>query len=122
MAAILDVGEALLALPFRGDCPTCTGHDDEGVEVLVVDVAGVDVVVEIAEVLETFPCPQCAQVQAKGHTRGVCWRCGNSGVVGEELPGFGVAVDADGRARYFTGGRGEGEAVYVEHVCRRARR
>lgn len=119
MAAILDVGDAIVAPPFRGECPKCADVFDEPVEVLVVEVAGVDVVVELAEILEIFPCPQCAQVEAKGHTRGVCWRCENTGIVGVELPPFGVAVDADGTARYFTGSRGEGEAVYVEHVCRR---
>lgn len=87
---------------------------------LVVMVQGVDVVAEFDEVLEQFPCPQCSQVAEMGHDRGRCVRCGNAGVVGEPLPVFGVAVDAVGRARYFTGSRvaGNGEAVHREHVCR----
>lgn len=99
--------------PFRGDCPRCWE------EVLVVEVAGADVVVEVMEVLETFACPQCQQVELKGHERGLCLRCGNTGIVGERLPPFGVALGADGHARYFTGGRpAEGEGLYVEHLCR----
>jgi hypothetical protein len=105
-----DVG--LFAEPFDGDCPRCLEP------ILVVEVARVDVVVERDEVLGQFPCPVCAQVAAKGHRRHRCVRCGDTGVCGVPLPPFGVAVDPEGRARYFTGRRDEGEAVYHEHACR----
>lgn len=100
-------------LPFRGDCPRCWA------EVLVVEIRGADVVVEVDEVLETFTCPQCRSVASHGGERGLCLRCDNTGSVGEPLPPFGVAVDADGVARYFVGGRpAEGEGIYAEHLCR----
>lgn len=109
-AAELDVD----LLPFRGDCVRCFA------EVLVVCIAGADVVVEVDEVLEAFPCPTCKSVADHGNSRsGSCSRCFDSGVVGERLPVFGVALAADGSARYFTGGRpSEGEGLHVEHVCR----
>lgn len=98
--------------PFRGECPRC------GLAVLALDVAGVEVVVDVAEVLEAFPCPSCLQVANRGHERSECDRCGKTGWIGEPLPLRGVAVDYDaGRARLFTGTRHEGEAVYVFHSC-----
>lgn len=98
--------------PFRGACPGC------GCRVLAVEVDGAEVVVEVAEVLEAFPCPSCAQVARMGHARSECRRCGMSGWIGEPLPLRGVAVDAVGRARRFDGRRFEGEAVHVFHACR----
>lgn len=98
--------------PFRGDCPSC------GTEVLAIDVSGHELVVEVAEVLETFACPNCAQVAARGHRRSGCTRCGETGVIGEELPFRGVAVDSIGGARVVrSGDRREGEAVHVFHSC-----
>lgn len=97
--------------PFTGTCPVC--HDP----VLVLEVHGQDVVAEVPEVVERFPCPQCGQVAEMGHRRSRCLRC-TDGHVGEPLPAFGVAVAESGVARYFTGERGDGEAVHREHVCR----
>lgn len=114
MQLTLDGGERASVFafsPFDGECPAC--HDP----ILVVEISGVDVVAELDEVLGEFPCPQCAQVAAKGHKRGVCHRCGGSERVGEPLPPFGVAVAESGSARYFTGRRRTGEAVHREHVC-----
>jgi hypothetical protein len=108
----LDRGEAgLFAEPFDGDCPRCLEP------ILVVEVARVDVVVERDEVLGQFACPQCEQVRLKGHRRHRCHRCGDTHLCGEPLPAFGVAVDPEGRARYFHGVRREGEAVHREHSC-----
>lgn len=85
----------------------------------VVDHLGrvVEVVVEPEEVLEAFECPSCAQVANRGHERSDCARCGKSGTIGEGLPLRGIAVDAAGCARLFTGGREEGEAVHPFHAC-----
>src|SRR4051812_8825075 len=99
--------------PLRGSCPSC------GDRVLIVELAGREVVVEVAEVLERHRCPQCAQVEAKGHTRAECGRCGLEGWIGEPLPAstngrpVGVALDPRGWARPFYGARVEGEAVHV---------
>ena len=110
--AVSAVDQAPALEPFDGQCPVCR------TTVLVVDLRGIDVVLEIDEVLETFPCPVCAQVEAKQHRRGQCPRCGGTGRLGGSLPAFGVAVAEDGRARYFRGVREAGEAVYREHSCR----
>jgi hypothetical protein len=97
--------------PFRGACPSC------GRRVLAVEVDGREVVVEVAEVLEAFPCPSCAQVAGMGHERLLrCWRC-NGGWIGEPLPPRGVALDAMGHARLFEGRRSAGEAVHRLHAC-----
>jgi hypothetical protein len=98
--------------PFRGECPGC------GARVLALEVHGCEVVVEVAEVLESFPCPSCAKITRMGHTRSECPRCALSGWIGQPLPPYGVAVDARGRARLFEGGRSEGEAVHIFHACR----
>ena len=97
--------------PFRGLCPRCGG------EVLAIDVNGREVVVDVAEVLETFPCPLCAQVAARGHRRSDCPRCYLTGWIGEPLPLRGVAVDPAGRGRSYRGERLPGEAVHVFHTC-----
>lgn len=97
--------------PFRGACPRC------GVRVLALEVDGAEVVVEVAEVLEVFPCPSCAKIEAMGHERSECPRCALSGWIGRPLPLRGVAVDGGGRARLFEGWRAEGEAVHVFHAC-----
>jgi hypothetical protein len=98
--------------PFRGACPSC------GRRVLALEVDGAEVVVEVAEVLEAFPCPLCAKVAGMGHERSECPRCALSGWIGEPLPLRGVAVDARGHARLFDGRRFEGEAVHPFHSCR----
>jgi predicted RNA-binding Zn-ribbon protein involved in translation (DUF1610 family) len=98
--------------PFRGACPSC------GLDVLAVDVDGREVVVEVAEVLEAFPCPACAQITGRRHARlSWCWRCGSTGWIGGVLPLRGVALDAEGSARVFTGRRRVGESVHVVHAC-----
>jgi predicted RNA-binding Zn-ribbon protein involved in translation (DUF1610 family) len=105
-----ELAEALA--PFRGTCPRCR------FEVLVVDLAGEDVALEVAEVVEVFECPLCSGVQARGQARGqACYRCGDSGWVGEPLPAFGVALTEAGSVRVFDGWRVEGEAVYRVHCC-----
>lgn len=101
--------------PFRGDCPRC------GVDVLAVELAdGAEVVVDVAEVLESFPCPQCAQVAGRGHERSDCDRCGKTGLIGEDLPLTGIAIDPAGRARVYRRSEGrpqDGEAIHLRHVC-----
>lgn len=105
------------AEPFRGECPGC------GDRVLAVTLGGREVVLEVAEVLERHRCPQCAQVEAKGHRRSECSRCGLSGWIGEPLPQssdgrpVAVALDPRGWARWFYGARVEGEAVHLLHDC-----
>lgn len=115
MEATLQLAGLEAPEPFRGDCPRC------GIEVLAVDVAGREVVVDVAEVLEAFPCPSCGQVSGRGHRRSGCDRCGLTGWIGEPLPLRGVAIDYDrgGRGRVFARvrGRTDGEAVYVFHTC-----
>jgi hypothetical protein len=97
---------------LRGECPRC--HAD----VLVVDVQGTDVVVEPAEVIPEAPCPQCRQVDGRGHARSDCLRCGKSGRIGEPLPLRGVAVNFEsGHGRVFEGEAFESEAVYHFHSC-----
>lgn len=97
--------------PFRGACPSC------GARVLALEVDGRELVVEVAEVLEAFPCPRCVDIARRGHVRSECPRCALSGWIGVPLPLRGVAVDARGRARLFEGLRVEGEAVHVFHAC-----
>lgn len=103
--------------PFRGECPSC------GTRVLAVEMQGREVVVEVTELLERFPCPQCAQVEAKGHERSECSRCGLSGWIGDPLPQsrdgrpVAVALDPRGWARAFFGARVEGEAIHPFHDC-----
>jgi predicted RNA-binding Zn-ribbon protein involved in translation (DUF1610 family) len=106
-------GELEQALPpFRGACPRCHG------EVLVVELDGEDVALEVAEVVEVFECPLCSGVQARGQARGQeCYRCRDSGWVGEPLPRLGVAISEAGVVRVFDGWRVEGEGVYVFHSC-----
>jgi hypothetical protein len=116
--AAIDYG-AIRALtePFRGSCPAC------GVEVVVVDLAGEDVVLEVLEVLATMRCSRCASNMAQGKTGSdprakPCERCGGTGLVGQELPSVGVAVAEDGRARPFVGGPlARGECVQQLHSC-----
>jgi hypothetical protein len=48
------------AEPFRGECPAC--HQD----VVVVRLAGEDVVLETTEVLPEMRCPRCAGNVAQG--------------------------------------------------------
>jgi hypothetical protein len=108
---LLDAFDYLLPLePFAGECPRC----HEGVCVVRLD--GLDVVLELAEVMEAHACPDVA---ARGKTkRQRCWRCWNTGVVGEPLPMAGVAVSEHGDARAWGGGaRREGEAVHRPHFC-----
>lgn len=123
--AVIDAGQHTGLEPFRGCCPICTE------DVVVVELAGQDVVLEVLEVMPTLRCPRCASNVAQGKLGGrhedrqfgglsrskPCWRCGGTRRVGEELPSVGVAVDALGRARPFTGDRGEGEAVHRWHAC-----
>lgn len=98
--------------PYRGSCPGC------GAEVLALELDGLEVVVDLDEVLEEFVCPACAQVAGRGHVRSDCPRCSKTGYIGEPLPLRGVAVNYDtGTVRLFTGERQEGEAVYVYHGC-----
>jgi hypothetical protein len=97
--------------PFRGSCPRCSA------EIVVVELGGEDVALEVREVLEVFACPQCSQVSQKGHTRVRCWRCSDTGWVGVPLPPRGVAISEAGGVRAFDGWRLEGEAVYVPHRC-----
>lgn len=110
--------DAIIVLPVW--TPPHEGYCGCGAETLVVWVAGVEVILDRAEVLEPYPCPLCAQVEAKGHTRGACWRCGGSKVLGESFPVRGVLVDEDGRARSFRGGAerpAAGDAVHRLHAC-----
>jgi hypothetical protein len=109
-----------LAEPFAGDCPRC--H----VPVLAVELAGREVVLELAEVMPEHPCPLCAQVAARGHTRSGCIRCSDTGVIGDPLPLRGVVLDVvTFEVRPYRAGddltrlRGEGEwwAVHLFHAC-----
>jgi hypothetical protein len=123
--AVIDAGQQTGLEPFRGSCPICTE------DVLVVELAGQDVVLEVLEVMPTLRCPRCASNVAQGKLGGKhedrqfgglsrskpCWRCGGTRQVGEELPSVGVAISADGSSRWFTGERAQGEAVMVPHVC-----
>jgi ribosomal protein S27AE len=86
--------------------------------VLALDVDGRELVVEVAEVLPQFVCPSCAKIAAMGHRRSQCPRCGLTGWLGEPLPAVGVALDAAGRARWFTieSGREAGEAIHRLHA------
>lgn len=117
MAATFDGTEiAPLVAPFRGECPRCA------VEVLVVDLAGEDVVLEIVEVMATMRCPRCAGNVAQGNMGAdprskPCWRCGGTQLVGQDLPSVGVAVGEDGLARPYTGSLGRGEGLHVFHSC-----
>lgn len=113
MEATLQLFAADTLEPCRGDCPRC------GADVLAVELDGREVVVDVSEVLESFRCPNCAQVAARGHRRSGCVRCGGTGWIGEALPLRGVLVDDVGHARLYRRGRKrtEGEAVYVFHVC-----
>lgn len=111
MEAALQLAGLEVLAPFRGDCPTC------GLEVLALELDGLEVVVDVVEVLERFPCPMCAQVAARGHRRKGCSRCGETGWLGEGLPLRGVLLDGDGRARVYVGERDDGEAVHLFHAC-----
>lgn len=102
--------------PFVGDCPRC------GRMVTVVWLFGEDVALEVVEVLPRMRCSRCASNVAQGHLgtdpRATgCWRCGGSGLVGQELPSVGVAIAEDGSARPFTGHLFRGEGLQVFHVC-----
>lgn len=110
---LLDRLDYLLPVgPFRGQCPRCSE------EVLVVELAGRDVVLEVVEVLETLRCPRCASNVVQGNSTAACWRCGGTRFVGEELPSVGVALGPDGVARPYTGTVRTGESVQRFHVCR----
>jgi hypothetical protein len=98
--------------PFRGCCPACRA------DVLVVTVDGAECVVDVAEVLEAFACPSCAQVALRGHVRSDCSRCKLTGVIGVALPLRGVAINSRGAVRSYRGARVEGEAVHSFHTCR----
>lgn len=102
--------------PFRGECPAC------GQDVVVVRMAGEDVVLEVVEVLPSMRCPRCAGNVAQGHTGSDprstgCWRCGGTAVIGQDVPSVGVAVGESGSARLFTGDWRRGEAVHNLHAC-----
>src|SRR4051794_26748690 len=68
--------------PVLGVFQRCTAP------VLIVELAdGADVALEPRELLgPRWPCPQCAQVLARGHERRDCLRCGGRRVLGERLP------------------------------------
>ena len=104
------------APPMLGDCPRCSA------EVLIVELAdGRDVVLDPAEVLARFRCPDCDQVAARGHVRSGCLRCRLTGWIGERLPDVGaVRVDALGVGRHYRGRRTVGDAIHRVHVCGRA--
>jgi hypothetical protein len=102
--------------PFRGECPKC--HE----AVVVVRLAGEDVVLEVEEVLPLMRCPRCAHNVAQGRLGGDprargCARCGDTRVIGRDVPSVGVALADDDSARPFTGQRRKGEAVLVFHRC-----
>lgn len=114
--AVIDAGQELFLEPFRGQCPICA------VEVVVVELAGEDVVLELMEVLPALRCPRCASNVAQGNLgrdprSKPCWRCGGTRLVGDDLPSVGVALDPAGHPRAFTGDRREGEAVHIFHAC-----
>jgi len=117
--AVIDGGEIVQGQdlePFRGACPRCD------VEVVVVVLAGEDVVLEVEEALATMRCPRCAGNVAQGNTGAdirskPCWRCGGTRLVGADLPSVGVAVHENGSARPFTGQQLRGESVHVFHRC-----
>lgn len=104
------------AQPFRGECPACTE------EVVVVRLAGDDVVLEVSEVLPTMRCSRCAANRSAGKLGSdprskPCWRCGGTGLVGGDVPSVGVAVAEDGSARLFAGGPVKGEGIHLLHRC-----
>lgn len=100
--------------PFLGACRAC--HEP----VLVAELEdGRDVALEPRELLAEHRCPLCRQIAAKNHRRtGRCLRCGGSGYLGESLPDFAVALDADGIARpRIAAQRRPGEALHRPHRC-----
>jgi DNA-directed RNA polymerase subunit RPC12/RpoP len=112
VVTLLDRLDYLLPVgPFRGQCPRCRE------EVLVVELAGRDVVLDVMEVLATLRCPRCASNVHQGNSTAACWRCGGTRFVGEDLPSVGVRLDAHGDARPYTGERAPGDAVHRWHSC-----
>lgn len=66
--------------PFYGHCPDCNEF------VLIVHVRGHRYLAEPHEYEPRAACPICGHVAGRGHTRGHCWRCDQSGYIGEQRP------------------------------------
>lgn len=117
-----------------------------GADVLAaVTEGGLRVLMEAAEILPRLPCPVCkprgrnASPRQRDYSLS-CWRCGDTGLVGEDLKGvLAVGVDEKGIARLFVLGRRRegvpprqgsspnpdgfrrlGESLHRAHMCKPA--
>lgn len=98
----------------EGTCPLCHAA------VLIVLVGDEPVPVELGEVLPSHRCPECADIEGRGHSRrSHCYRCQNTGWLGNATPPYAVAVAEDGSAREWERGTPlrRGEGLYLPHVC-----
>lgn len=104
--------------PFYGRCQDCDGF------VLAVYVRGHLVLASPHEHEPRASCPICGHVAGRGHKRGQCWRCDQSGFIGEDRPrDYVLAIDV---AWSDTGGvrvigpntpRRRGEGLSLLHQC-----